>query len=228
MTKHGLPLFILLTGLSYIFVIPSEPEAVRLLFKLIPMWLIIAYAFTLLPAGKKPFHWLLLIGLFFCMLGDGLLGWFIVGLSAFLIGHLFYMSSFFSRWKFSWPRLLTIVPIAGYAFLMGRRLVDALQGGDNAALAMPVILYICVISLMTWSAIMTGNRWAIVGSLLFTASDSVLAWNRFVSEVTFGGELVMLTYYTAQFFIARSVRAGEASTLVRDGWSKPGSRTQTR
>ncbi|WP_311280639.1 hypothetical protein [Peribacillus simplex] len=34
------------------------------------------------------------------MLGDGLLIWFVLGLSAFLIGHLFYISAFFRLWTF--------------------------------------------------------------------------------------------------------------------------------
>ncbi|WP_082630323.1 lysoplasmalogenase family protein [Peribacillus muralis] len=35
----------------------------------------------------------ILLGLFICILEDGLLIWFLIGLSAFLIGHLFYYLS---------------------------------------------------------------------------------------------------------------------------------------
>jgi alkenylglycerophosphocholine/alkenylglycerophosphoethanolamine hydrolase len=204
--KYRLPVLILLMSLLYIFVIPSDPLAVKLLFKLIPMWLIIVYAYIRIPTPRRRYHWLLLIGLFFCMLGDGLLGWFIVGLSAFLIGHLFYLSGFLSNWRFSKPRFATLVPIALYGSFMGWEIVHALIQDNNEALIIPVILYVSVISLMLWSAIMTGHRWAIIGSILFTISDSILSWNLFVSDISFSGPLIMTTYYAAQFCIAYSIR----------------------
>ncbi|QHW35250.1 lysoplasmalogenase [Paenibacillus rhizovicinus] len=206
--NNRLPMLILLVSILYIFVIPAEPMAVKLLFKLIPMWLVIWYAYLRLPAAKKRkrYHGLLLTGLFFCMLGDGLLHWFVAGLSAFLIGHLFYMSGFFSNWRFSKLRCCMAVPIALYGSFMGREIVHALMRDDKESLIVPVLFYVCVISLMTWSAIMTGHKWAIVGSLLFTISDSILSWNMFVSEFAYANVLIMTTYYTAQFCIARSIR----------------------
>lgn len=58
---------------------------------------------------------------------------------------------------------------------------------------------------MAWSAIMTGNKWAIAGSFLFVLSDSILSWNLFVSDVPQSSLLIMSTYYTAQFLIAHSL-----------------------
>lgn len=58
---------------------------------------------------------------------------------------------------------------------------------------------------MAWVAILTGNRWAAAGSLLFVASDTVLAWNMFVEAVPYSGVLIMTTYYGAQLLIARSL-----------------------
>ena len=203
--KRVLPLLIAVTGLLYIFVVPSDPFAVKLLSKLIPMWLIIAYAYMLAPAHKRRFHALVLTGLFFCMLGDGLLHWFVIGLGAFLIGHLFYIGGFLCKWRFSVPATLTIVPLAVYGWLMGRELVQGLVDGGNEALVVPVIAYITVISLMAWTAIMSRNAWAIVGALLFAVSDSVLAWNMFVDKLAFSGPIIMLTYYGAQLCLARSI-----------------------
>ena len=214
MTKFVLPLLIAVTGLLYIYVIPSEPHLVKLLFKLIPMWLIIAYAALRLPDRKRAHHWLLLFGLVFCMFGDGLLQWFIVGLSAFLIGHLFYMNSFFMQWRYSVWRLLTIVPLALYGAFVGGRVVDAVLAKDDRVLAYAVAAYVAVILLMAWSAIMSGNVWAAVGSLLFTASDSVLAWNRFVEDVAYSGPIIMITYYAAQFCIAHSVSSGSSRSAL--------------
>lgn len=205
-SRYRLPALILLMSLLYIFVIPSDPHAVKLLFKLIPMWLMIAYAYLQIPVPRRRDHVLLVLGLFFCMLGDGLLDWFVVGLTAFLIGHLFYMASFFRNWQFSKIRLATAAPIALFGLFMGRELVRALIHDQSDSLIIPVIFYICVISLMTWSAMMTGNKLAMIGSLLFTVSDSILSWNMFVSAVEFSNVLIMITYYAAQFCIASSIR----------------------
>jgi alkenylglycerophosphocholine/alkenylglycerophosphoethanolamine hydrolase len=215
--KYRLPVLILLMSLLYIFVIPSDPLAVKLLFKLIPMWLIILYAYLHMPTPRKSYHWLLLIGLFFCMLGDGLLHWFVVGLSAFLIGHLFYLSVFLRNWRFSKLRFWTIVPIALYGSFMGWEIVHALISDHNESLFIPVLLYITVISLMLWSAIMTGHKWAIIGSILFTISDSILSWNLFVSDITFSGPLIMTTYYAAQFCIANGIRTLGINQTRRNG-----------
>ncbi|EFM08606.1 YhhN family protein [Paenibacillus curdlanolyticus YK9] len=204
--KFALPALILLTSALYMFIIPAEPHAVKLLFKLIPMWLMISYAYLNSPDNSNRFHWFTQIGLIFCMLGDGLLGWFVIGLSAFLIGHLFYMSGFLGQWRFSKLRAATLIPIAAYAVFMSTQLVQSLIQDNKQELIIPVLLYITVIGLMTWSAIMTGRLWATVGAVLFMISDSFLSWNLFVSEIQYAGTLIMTTYYTAQFCIARNLR----------------------
>lgn len=204
--KYRLPALIVVMGILYIFVIPGEPEAVKILFKLIPMWLIIAYGYLHMPSSRQRCHWMIGLGLFFCMLGDGLLVWFTVGLFAFLIGHLFYVTAFISRWRFSVIRFFMLIPILAYASFMSWHLIEALIRADNYILAASVLFYIIVISFMAWSAIMTGNKPATAGALLFAASDSILAWDRFVSEVVFAGPLIMITYYAAQFLIASSLR----------------------
>ncbi len=210
MPGKWLPILILLTGLLYIFVIPEKSVLITILFKIIPMLLIIYYAYLNKKIGKDKYSIILLIGLFFCMLGDTFIVIsFVMGLIAFLIGHLFYIGGFLTRWTFSWLRFSTIVLITIYAFLMGNKLVSSLQMNDIAYLIIPVILYICVISFMFWSANMTGNKFAIFGSTLFVISDSVLAWNKFINDVPYSDEIIMVTYYLAQFFIASSILARE-------------------
>ncbi|MFC5403366.1 lysoplasmalogenase [Cohnella soli] len=202
--KPALPILIAIVGLVYIFLIPSEPEAVKLLFKLIPMALMILYAVWNFPQTKERYHSLIAIGLAFCMIGDGTLRWFVVGLSAFLIGHLFYVSAFARRYRPSKLRFASIVPLGLFAAYMGTELLRALAEDDKGALMAPVVLYILVICSMAWTAIMTGKATAIAGSLLFLVSDSILSWNMFVSDVEYSGPLIMLTYYAAQFLIATS------------------------
>lgn len=205
MILYRLPLLILVMGLLYIFIIPDEPLILKLFFKLIPMVMIIYYAIIQLPKRKSHTHLLIIIGLFFSMIGDATLHWFVIGLTAFLIGHIFYLAAFFTRWNFSWIRFILIVPIIGYGIFMAGKFMDALNQNGNEALIIPVLAYITAISLMALSAIMTGNKWAITGSVLFVISDSVLAWNMFISPVNYSGVLVMTTYYGAQFLIAQSL-----------------------
>ncbi|WP_027087047.1 lysoplasmalogenase [Cohnella panacarvi] len=209
MNKYGLPLSILAMGSLYIFAIPSEPQAVKLLFKLVPMWLMLLYAYQGIKSAqqKERSHGIVLAGLFFCMLGDGLLHWFVVGLTAFLIGHLCYLNAFVRHWRYSLLRAATIVPIALYSGYFAWQLVDALRQDDKTGLIAPVLLYIAVIAAMAWSAIMSGNRYAIAGSLLFLASDTILSWNMFVEDISHSGIWIMTTYYAAQFLIATAIRS---------------------
>ena len=200
-----LSLFILIMGIIYIFLIPSEPFGIKILFKLIPMWLIIYFAFLQKTDETRKNKGLIITGLFFCMLGDGLLHWFIIGLSFFLIGHLIYIAGFLKRWNFSKKRLLTIIPLLAFDFIMGHKLINALQEAGNDGLIIPVVIYIGAISFMAWAAFMTGNKYAIIGSLLFVISDTVLSWNMFISEVTYSHFWIMSTYYAAQYFIAMSI-----------------------
>lgn len=203
--KKFLPLLILVFSIFYIFFIPSEPLGIKILFKLIPMWFILYFAFSQKPFLSSKYRTLILIGLFFCMIGDGTLIWFVIGLSAFLIGHLFYTAGFISNWKYSHKRMLSIIPIAIYAFLMCSNITKALIDKGDSGLIIPVIAYTIAISTMVFTAIMTGNKWAIFGSVLFIISDSILSWDLFVQSIQYSHELIMITYYSAQFLIARSI-----------------------
>ncbi|WP_088072898.1 lysoplasmalogenase [Gottfriedia luciferensis] len=212
--KKFLPILILLFGILYIFFIPSKPVSIKILFKLIPMMLIIYYAFSQRPYLSLKYRSLILLGLFFCMIGDGTLIWFVVGLSAFLIGHLFYAAGFIAGWRYSTFRMLSLVPIAIYAYFLCSNLVNSLNANGQESLVIPVIAYSVAISTMVFTAIMTGNKSAIFGSLLFIISDSILSWDLFVETIKYSSELIMITYYSAQFLIARSIlnRASTEST----------------
>jgi alkenylglycerophosphocholine hydrolase len=208
MANIGLPIVIFLTGIIYIFFIPELPSLFKIIFKIIPIVFIILYAYLHLPEEAGLFHWLTLIGLVFCMLGDGFIEKsFVLGLGAFLIGHLFYLSGFFNAFHFSKIGMLMLIPIILYSIIIGKHVITAPQASGEITLTLPVIIYIIAISTMLWAAIMTQNVWLIIGSILFVISDSILAWNKFVSIVPFSSVFVMTTYYSAQFFIAHSFRS---------------------
>ena len=203
--RRWLPVAIVLTGVGYLVAAPSEPLALRLAFKVLPMVLIVAYAVTLLPTDVRRVHGLILVGLGFSAVGDVTLHWFLVGLTAFLVAHCCYLAGFLTRVRPTPTRAGWAVPLALVGLLVGWRLLTAIQADGETLLLVPVALYVVVILSMAWVAILTGNRWAGAGSVLFVTSDAILAWDMFVETLPYAGTAVMTTYYAAQLLIARSV-----------------------
>lgn len=218
LNKWILPTLIGIMALLYIFIIPPEPFMLKIIFKLIPMLLIILYAFRQLPALPASAMRLIVIGLFFCMLGDGFIAVsFVAGLGAFLVGHVFYLIGFIKMSRMNMTRLAALLPIGLYSFFIGRQLIAALQTEGNDGLVIPVVAYMVIISLMALTAIMTGNLWATTGSILFVISDSILSWNMFVSAIPYSDVLIMTTYYSAQFLIAGSLASLGKSVSHEEG-----------
>ncbi|WRP07481.1 lysoplasmalogenase [Rossellomorea aquimaris] len=218
--KSILPTLIGIMAVLYIFIIPAEPLALKIVFKLIPMLLIILYAFRQLPARPAPAMRLIIIGLFFCMLGDGFIAVsFVAGLGAFLVGHVFYLTGFIKMSRTNMTRLASIFPIGLYSFFIGRQLITALQTEGNDGLVIPVVAYMLVISLMALTAILTDSLLATAGSILFVISDSILSWNMFVSTIPYSDVLIMTTYYSAQFLIAGSLASLGKSVRHEEGKS---------
>ena len=204
MARKVLISLFLMFGLYYVFFFESIDPSVIMLFKLIPMLLLITLAFmTKLPI-KLPYHWLISIGLIFCAIGDFTLQWFIVGLCFFLIGHIFYIFAF-STTNQAKPPLLVQILLGVYGLFMVVWIAGSVFKGGETILAIAVVAYMIVILLMGLTSFRTGSPFAITGALLFIASDSVLAINRFMFEVAYSHQLIMFTYYAAQFFLMLSI-----------------------
>ncbi|MBI3941443.1 MAG: lysoplasmalogenase [Chloroflexi bacterium] len=132
---------------------------------------------------------------------------FISGLIAFLLAHLAYLVGLNSSPPPVLATVLLAVPVGLVAFWLYRRISAALQRENLARLRLPVLIYSCAISLMLLSALVTLFRpeWArggaalvSLGGLLFFTSDSLLAWNRFVSPLPHAKLLVIITYHLGQ------------------------------
>ncbi|PJO41368.1 lysoplasmalogenase [Lysinibacillus xylanilyticus] len=204
MSKKVLLAFIILFGLYYIFFLSHIPESLILIFKVIPMLLIIILAATSKNLGIKKYQLLIVIGLVFCMIGDYTLQWFLIGLTSFLIGHIFYIFAFSStneRQVPTWAKIVLLV----YGASMAVWIVGTVFSSGEIVLGIAVIAYISVILTMGWTAIRTGSTYATIGALLFISSDSYLAINKFVMPLPFSHEFIMLTYYSAQILIALSI-----------------------
>jgi uncharacterized membrane protein YhhN len=134
---------------------------------------------------------------------------FVPGLGSFLVAHLAYVTAF----------AVTPVGVAPWVVLggllaFGGVVLRALWP-RLGALRGPVAVYVGVILAMAW---MAAARWlrlpsagaaaAAVGALLFMASDTLLALDRFRGRFAYAHALVLTTYYGAQVLIALSVRPG--------------------
>lgn len=146
--------------------------------------------------------WLLLAALFFSWLGDLALlvdgdTWFLLGLGCFLLAHVGYIVLFSSRFGAGRPRPWTLV-YAGWFALLLVVLVPHLGG-----MLPPVVGYGLVICTMAVLAVRCG-RVVSVGATLFLLSDSILAVNAFVDDVSIpaAGFLIMATYLAGQCLIA--------------------------
>jgi uncharacterized membrane protein YhhN len=204
LSKKILLTFITLFGLYYIFFFSQIAESLKLVFKVIPMLLIIILAATQKNLGIKKYQLLIVIGLVFCMVGDYTLQWFLFGLTSFLIGHIFYIFAFSStneRQVPTWAKIVLLV----YGASMAVWIVGTVFSSGDVVLGFAVIAYISVILTMGWTAIQTGSTFATIGALLFIASDSYLAVDKFVMPLPFSHEFIMLTYYSAQILIALSI-----------------------
>jgi uncharacterized membrane protein YhhN len=138
--------------------------------------------------------------LVFSLAGDVLLmiprELFVAGLAAFLVGHLCYVAGFWSQdapttTAFVVSALVVLVILAPVI----ARILRAVRGTADL---IPVSAYSVVIAAMLASAIATGNVVAAVGAALFVASDSMIAWDRFVRPFPAAGVAIMVTYHLGQ------------------------------
>lgn len=147
------------------------------------------------------------------MVGDIFLLWpervplFIGGLGAFLIGHIAYIGGMFALGTSLLPLLVGVVLVVGGLATIGRHIVQAVAASDEPELTKPVMAYVGVISIMVVAAIGTGITAAIVGALLFYASDAQIAWNRFIEELPMGRLGIMTTYHLGQIGLVLALAA---------------------
>lgn len=162
-----------------------------------------------------------LVAIFFSLAGDVLLmlqgsneQFFIFGLAAFLVAHIFYIFAYRQHRLESHVDELQGVQRIRLAFpviLAGSGLVFVLYPslGD---LRIPVLLYTIVIVVMVLTALFRYGRtnsksyWMVfTGAVLFMISDSTIAINKFLLPVSEAEFIVMTTYIAAQFLIVNGL-----------------------
>jgi uncharacterized membrane protein YhhN len=181
------------------------------LFKPLTMGLILLLAFRAWLPERSRCGLIIQAGLICSLAGDVFLmlpsDRFIPGLVCFLIAHLFYIAAF----RQGLPFKVSFMPLA--PFLLYGGLMTASLYPYLGAMKLPVFVYTAVIVTMGWQAC---SRWrqlrtrsallAFLGVILFILSDSVLALDRFRSRFATAPAVLLGSYYTAQWLIARSIR----------------------
>lgn len=155
-------------------------------------------------------------GLVFSLAGDVILlfsrRYFLLGMVAFLVAHIFYIAGFVQPAPVvQWGSLVAFVIVtAGFAFLNKLVRKRFNRSSDNDLL-FPITAYGLILSLMWLSALNTLfiPGWLLssallvaLGGSLFYLSDSLLVNHKFIRRMRFGNLLVMVTYHLAQIFIA--------------------------
>lgn len=195
-----------------------DVEQMHWVFKPLIMLSLIGYYFY--RVAKPSF--IFVVGMCLCCAGDSLLLFqakheifFMLGLAAFLIAHIFYIIAYRQHRIVSNKKdeLLNIqkLRLAFPVILAGTGLIVFLYP-VLGAMKIPVMIYSGVLVLMVLNSLMryghTNSKsfWLVFsGAIMFMCSDSLLAINKFLAPFPLAGFMIMLIYVLAQFSIAEGL-----------------------
>jgi uncharacterized membrane protein YhhN len=180
---------------------------IEFLLKPLTLTLLIAAAATAQLGVLKPW---VIAALVFGLLGDvGLLlsregrsdPPFMIGLGAFLLGHICYIVAFVRVGVRGLDVLAGLLVVAGVAALTLPRVLRGAARSAGRPFAGIVAGYAGLLSAMTVLGVGTGIVATAIGAVLFLGSDTLIARERFVAKVPHGPLLVIVSYHLAQFLI---------------------------
>jgi uncharacterized membrane protein YhhN len=169
-------------------------------FKPATMVALIAATVAMNPRSEAR-GWAFVVALVFSLAGDVLLmlprDLFIGGVGAFFLAHVAYIVGLrIGQTEFT-PLLMGAAIAFLVAAVVGRPILAGVASMEPG-LRTPVSAYIAVISVMVASALATGEPFAATGALIFMASDTLIAWNRFVKPLSWAPVVIMVTYHVGQ------------------------------
>ena len=144
-----------------------------------------------------------------CLAGDiallHMIDRFVLGLGAFLLGHL-VLIVLFVRFGVGASTRTGVAVVLGclLAATAGQRILRGARE-QGRALTAPVALYLVTILSMAVVGWSTQRRWVWLGVSAFVVSDAVLGWEQFVERRRWLPVTVMSTYHLAIFALALSV-----------------------
>ena len=175
-------------------------------FKPITTILIIALAGYGNYQNPTDYSIIIIYGLILSLIGDVFLvykKYFLQGLIAFSFAHIAFLFAFISLFDFSINvyalMILAIISLAYYSFLYK----------SLASFKIPVAIYIFIIVMMNlqaWGLMIYDFKPEFIaiaiGSLFFSFSDMVIAYDKFKKPFRFSEALILLTYWIAIYIFA--------------------------
>lgn len=179
------------------------------IFKPLTTILIIFQAIILTPDNHSPFSNAIIVGLVFSLVGDVFLlkdKLFTYGLFAFLVAHILFTYAFSSLYGFEMNFfLLAVLLMIGFTYF--RFLQPHLK-----SFTIPVLVYFVAIIVMDWQAIglsFSQDKGVFyflgLSSILFSFSDAVIAYKKFIKDFKFAEVFILSTYWMAIFIMSASI-----------------------
>ncbi len=216
----GTSLLILTFGLASANWLAAERGWIKTQIFTKPATVIALIAWFSLSAGWQDGNLWFGLALVFSLVGDILLEfperYFLLGLLAFLAAQILYIVGFNQT---SLNFHLLVLVFIGLVALIGTRLFLLIRSGlvrtdAGRKIMAPVVVYTLAICLMLISAWLCFFRpsWPLeaailagAGALSFFASDSILAYTRFVGKISHHDLIVMVSYHLGQIAIIAGV-----------------------
>lgn len=166
--------------------------------------------------------WLIVIGLCLGVIGDFFLDAdmvfpalqkksFMLGCSAFFIGHLFYIARSMIYIAQSGQWMLVLYALAGCAFggmIIHQMFKVVFPPADvkvTGVLYLLVLDLSCFLATELWASGI-GSAWMALGTLLFAVSDHMLVYDYFgIKKIVWFHAVLLILYYLAQCMIAFSI-----------------------
>ena len=152
--------------------------------------------------------WPMVLAMGFSALGDymGVCHNFWGQMGSFALAHIAFVVFFYREYRkeramvgIKWKSAI----VGLYGIVVGMCIVPHVQG----PLQIGVSVYILLILAMCILAWLQKNPFYAIGAWLFVFSDTILAWNKFVSPIEWAGYLIMVPYYLGQWVLfVQSVR----------------------
>lgn len=182
-------------------------EKLYMVVKPLTMLFIIALPLLEVREEYSTYAYLIITGLILSLLGDLFLlfpdKYFNNGLYSFLVAHILYIMAFNQKVDEHCFGITSVVIV----FII---VVIKVLAPKLGAMKYPVILYILVISAMLYSGVNVDRQlgtitFVSIGAILFTISDTVLAFNKFYKKISFAEPIILSTYFVAQLLFALTI-----------------------
>lgn len=208
----GLTVFLVGAGVALLDWLVVELRLFRLEYVLKPLTLALLIV-AAVGADLGPAHPFVVAGLALGLLGDvGLMlskdedtagadPAFLAGLGAFLLGHISYVIAFTRHGVRGLDLLAGLLIALGTAGLALPKVLRGAKANAGTEFTVVVGAYAAVLSAMTIFAVGTSAIATAIGGVLFLASDTLIARERFVARIPHGPLLIIATYHAAQFLI---------------------------